>query len=362
MLVSRIGNPTRVPVHTRWDQATNGQADLQKAGNHRNIRDFGFRRRPGRIGHGPAEIEIATSAAVPQGSLMEEVSRQLAVDKGVIVAYRVWRSGDKKRPLVVLLHGLASNMTRWSEFLDHTTLKVSWDILRVDLRGHGESLCRRKLGMEIWCRDLLRVLDVEGYAHAVLVGHSLGAQLTIHFAHNHPARVRGLVLIDPILGPPSTWTMRSRRVLVPVLRLAIASIRRLNRFGLYRRRIPELDLRALDEKTRAELLGEGKLDEMVREYSSLCSDLKHFPTASLLEELIETVRPLPVLASITAPVLVVLSRGVTYVEPAVTRQVIRQFARATAVEVDAYHWPLTERPVETREAIERWCTELQRSG
>jgi pimeloyl-ACP methyl ester carboxylesterase len=187
-------------------------------------------------------------------------------------------------------------MTRWSEFLEHTTLKSSWDILRIDLRGHGQSLCRRKLGMEIWCRDLLRILDDEGYPRAVLVGHSLGAQLAIHFAHQHPAQVSGLVLIDPILAPPSTWTMRSRRVLTPALRMAIASIRLLNRLGLYRRHIPERDLRALDEGTRVELLAAGKMDEMVRKYKSLWPDLKHFPTANFLEEIIETVRPLPTLA------------------------------------------------------------------
>jgi hypothetical protein len=29
--------------------------------------------------------------------------------------------------------------------------------------------------------------------------------------------------------------------------------------------------------------------------------------------------------------------------------------RTTVAEVDCNHWPLTERPVEVREAIERWC-------
>ena len=29
------------------------------------------------------------------------------------------------------------------------------------------------------------------------------------------------------------------------------------------------------------------------------------------------------------------------------------------VPIDAYHWPLTERPVEVREAIESWCAELK---
>jgi len=293
---------------------------------------------------------------------MGETERQLSVDKGVDVTYRVSRFADERRPLVVLLHGLASNMTRWSEFLEFTTLKNAWDILRIDLRGHGQSMCRRKLGMEVWCRDLLRVLETEGYPHAVLVGHSLGAQLAIHFAHDHPGQVSGLVLIDPVLGPPSVGAMRFKRVLAPTLRLAVVVIRQLNRLGVYRRHIPDRDLRALDERTRSELLDAGKVDEMVREYRSLWPDLKHFPTASFFEEILEMVRPLPSLASIAAPVLVVLSRGVTYVDPTVTRSMIRRFGQASTVAVDAYHWPLTERPVETREAIEEWCAELRRES
>jgi pimeloyl-ACP methyl ester carboxylesterase len=349
-------------VRTALDAGFIPDLSLRGDGHFAATRDFRFRRRLGRISHGSFAIEDSAGTAAQQGPFMGEVTRQLGVGKGVTVTYRVWRIADEKRPVIVLLHGVASNLTRWSEFLEHTTLKSSWDILRVDLRGHGQSMCRRKVGMEIWCRDLLRVLDAEDYPHAVLVGHSLGAQLAIHFAHEHPARVRGVVLIDPILGPPLTRTMRLKRVLVPAWRLVITFIRLLNRLGLHRRHIPERDLRALDEKTRAELLAAGKVEEMVRKYRSPWPDLKHFPTASFLEEMIEIVRPLPSLASIAAPVLVVLSRGVTYVDPAVTRHMIGQFGRATTVAVDAHHWPLTERPVETREAIEKWCTELQWSS
>jgi pimeloyl-ACP methyl ester carboxylesterase len=284
----------------------------------------------------------------------------LNVDKGIDVTYRLWRAADERRPVVVLLHGLASNLTRWSEFLEHTTLKDAWDILRVDLRGHGRSLYRCKLRMEIWCRDLLRTLDAERYSNAVLVGHSLGAHLAIHFARRHPARVRGLVLIDPVLGGPSTRTVCWGQSLRPILQLAAAVIRLLNRLGLRRRRIPERDLRALDERTREQLLTSGKIEAMVSQYKSPWPDLKHLPTANFIEATSEMVRPLPSVSDITVPVLVVLSQSATYADPEVTRQMIGQFEQATTVVVDAYHWPLTEKPTETRRAIEDWCAGLTR--
>jgi hypothetical protein len=32
--------------------------------------------------------------------------------------------------------------------------------------------------------------------------------------------------------------------------------------------------------------------------------------------------------------------------------------RATVRQIDCHHWPLTERPIEVRQAIETWCAGL----
>ncbi|MFQ5938372.1 MAG: alpha/beta fold hydrolase [Acidiferrobacterales bacterium] len=291
-----------------------------------------------------------------------EVARSLTAQGDITIHYRLWRQNERRRPLIVLLHGMASNITRWSEFMEYTSLKNDWDMLRVDLRGHGESFYRGKLSAPIWCLDLVRILDAEGYSKALLIGHSLGAQIAMQFAHTYWQRASGLVLIDPVLGKASRgitlWAIRLR----PLIRFLIFVIRTLNRLGLRRRLIGKRDLRALDQKMRATLLAAGKLEQMVREYSSPWPDLKHFPTASYLEEILEMVRPLPALAEINVPVLVVLSKGVTYTDPAITRELIAQFPRASTVVIDAYHWPLTERPVEVREAIEAWCVTIKQGA
>ena len=93
-----------------------------------------------------------------------------------MVAYRLWRPGGPRR-VVVLLHGLASNATRWSELVAHTSLRADWDLLRLDLRGNGASVWRGRLGMREWCADLAEILDAEGCARGVLVGHCLGANV-----------------------------------------------------------------------------------------------------------------------------------------------------------------------------------------
>ena len=284
-----------------------------------------------------------------------EMIRTLSTADGAMLGYRLFRGTAAPRRLIVLLHGVASNMSRWSEFVEHTSLKETWDLLRPDLRGHGESFTRGRLSLEIWCRDLRDILDAEGYDQALTIGHSLGAQVAVQFAARYPARVRGLALIDPIFHQALRGGMRVLSRLRPAVSLLAALIRLLNRLGLRRRHIPVRDLRKLDEKTRQDLLAAGKQREMIELYSSPWEDLKFFPIASFLQELIEITRPLPALAEIKVPILALLSTGITYTDPGITQKMLAGYAQVQTVTVDAYHWPLTEKPRQVREAIEKWC-------
>lgn len=292
--------------------------------------------------------------------MLEELKSQQMPDR-TIVRYRLQRAIPPSHGVVVLIHGMASNMTRWSEFVDHTRLKEHWDILRIDLRGHGESFSRTRIGMRVWSDDLLHVLDSEHYPRAVLVGHSLGAHVAAHFAARHPNRIAGLALLDPAFHDTLRGKLRFARLLTPLMWLAIAGLRLLNALGLRRRAFPHRDLRALDEETRRELLDAGNPEEFVRQYSSPFSDFKFFSVAHYLQELLETLRPLPSLAEMHAPTLVLLSAGVTYTDPEVTKRMIEKWPNAVTKTVDAYHWPLTEKPQEVREAIEAWCDGLRAS-
>jgi esterase len=284
-----------------------------------------------------------------------ETIRILPAADGITLSYRLLRGAAAPRRLIVMLHGVASNMSRWSEFVEHTSLKQTWDLLRPDLRGHGESFLRGRLSLEIWCRDLRDILDAEGYEQALLIGHSLGAQVAVQFAARYPARVRGLVLIDPIFHQALRGGMRVLSRLRPAVSLLAVLLRSLNWLGLRRRHIPVRDLRKLDEKTRQDLLAAGKQKEMIELYSSPWEDLKFFPTVSFLQEVIEISRPLPTLAEIKVPILALLSSGITYTDPGITQKMLAGNAQVQTVTVDAYHWPLTEKPQQVREAIEKWC-------
>ncbi len=291
---------------------------------------------------------------------MIEISRTLTVRDGAVIAYRVLR-GAAPRPAIILIHGMASNLTRWSEFVEETSLKNSRDIIRIDLRGNGRSVFRGPITIEAWADDIAAVLAAEGYPRAVLVGHCLGANLALHFALRHSARTEGLVLIEPLY--PHSFAGGLKRIqpygfLLPPL---IALLRVLNRIGLHRRSLPQLDLRELDRETRALMAAQGSSKAITKRYASILSDLKFLPTTAYLQSLRELFRLLPSLLDIKKPVLLMFSTGKVFSDPAVARELCEMLENCSTVVIDSHHWIPTEKPVEMRTAIEEWCAKLKSS-
>jgi pimeloyl-ACP methyl ester carboxylesterase len=281
----------------------------------------------------------------------------MRMSEGVVIAYRLWRPGPTRR-LLVLLHGVASNMTRWSEFVAATTLRASWDLLRVDLRGHGLSLHRGRIGMPEWCADLATILAAEGYAHAVVAGHCLGANIAIEFAVRYPAKSAGLVLIEPMFRAALTGHMRQTARFRSLFLPAAGFLRALNALGIHRRRLAPLDLEALDRKTRGAIARGGTADALLAQYASPLLDLRTTPSLAYLRGLIAVTRRLPELSAITAPVLALLATGSSFSDPIATEAALAALPHLQLVKLPARHWIPTEAPEAMRLAIERWCTAL----
>jgi len=282
------------------------------------------------------------------------MERHIDTADGCSLSYWLRRAPHQPAPVILMIHGAASNHTRWSELVDMTSLSTSWDLLRPDMRGNGRSFYRGRLDLGIWSRDLEEILDAEKCSRALLVGHSLGAQIAIQFAHDFPERVLGLSLIDPVarcaLIGPKRWLAVTR----PLFQAAIRVARGLNALGVRRRQIPDRDLRELDQETRA-ALGEGQsADEIAKRYSALGPILRFEPTANYLQQLVATTADLPDLTQITVPVQVLLSKGITFADPQINRRELGRFPDVHFTDIDANHWPLTESPDQVREAIEEW--------
>jgi pimeloyl-ACP methyl ester carboxylesterase len=259
----------------------------------------------------------------------------------------------------VLVHGLASNHTRWNEFVSTTRLRDSWDLLRVDLRGFGDSVTRRRTGFAEWARDLAAILDAEHAARAVVVGHCLGANVAAHFAARYPTMTDGLVLIEPMFREALTGMARTFMPARPLVQALATLVRGVNRLGVHRGRLATLDLEQLDREARAVTDAKG-MDAFPEErYGSALEDLKYTPTAAYLTGLVALAEPMPDLRRIVAPVLALLSTGGRFGDPAITARRLADLPRGETRTLTARHWIPTECPVEMREAIDGWCSTMR---
>lgn len=249
-------------------------------------------------------------------------------------------------------------MTRWSEFVARTTLRGSWDLLRLDLRGYGQSARRGRLTMAEWCADLAALLEAEGYPRAVVAGHCLGANIAVELAVRCPGTVAGLALVEPMLRDALTGGMRRIARLRPLFVPAVWLIRALNALGVHRRRLAPLDLEALDRQTRAALAAPGATAALLDQYASPWLDLRSTPTSTYLQSLLAVSGRLPALSRVTSPVLALLSTGSLFSDPEATARLLAALRQGEVVRLDARHWIPTEAPAAMRRAIEGWCAGL----
>jgi pimeloyl-ACP methyl ester carboxylesterase len=225
-----------------------------------------------------------------------------------------------------------------------------------DMRGNGASMTRGRQGMSLWCADLADVLDAEGASSAVVVGHSLGAQIAAQFERHYPETVAGLALIDPVFQRALKGRQRLVRRYRWVLQGLALLIRALNAIGVHRRHVHDRDLRELDAETREAIAGSESFEEIARRYGALGPILRHMPTANYIRQGLATVSPLPDPADIGVPVLVLISGGTTLADLDVNRTEAARFPNSEIVMLEANHWPLTEAPDAVRRALEDWVT------
>lgn len=108
--------------------------------------------------------------------------------------------GDPAAPAVVLVHGIGVS-ERYFRPLSGELARDRW-VLVPDLPGFGRSpRPRRAPTVEQMADAVLAVLAARRTGPAVLVGHSMGAQVVLAMAARAPDQARAVVLIGPVVDP-----------------------------------------------------------------------------------------------------------------------------------------------------------------
>lgn len=126
--------------------------------------------------------------------MAEPFDRKTTVAGGHRIAYL--ESGPADGPVVVLLHGLASDAGTWDKAMGPLAAR-GLHVFAVDLLGHGES--DKPPGgylLNDFADSLATFLDALELPAATLCGHSFGGAIAMFFGSGHPERVERVVLVS----------------------------------------------------------------------------------------------------------------------------------------------------------------------
>jgi pimeloyl-ACP methyl ester carboxylesterase len=88
-------------------------------------------------------------------------------------------------------------------------LAAQFHVFASDARGHGFTTLpansQTNANWTTYRDDLVQLLDTLDGAPVVLAGHSMGATTSLMAAAKRPARVAGVVLIEPVMVPWQAW-------------------------------------------------------------------------------------------------------------------------------------------------------------
>jgi pimeloyl-ACP methyl ester carboxylesterase len=109
--------------------------------------------------------------------------------------------GGGGEPAVVLVHGWTCDSSTWDSQI--SALAREHRVVVLDLPGHGRSGFPRsgRFTFDLFAAAVDHVRDMAGIERMVLVGHSMGALVTGHYARRYPQRLAGMVGVEGALDP-----------------------------------------------------------------------------------------------------------------------------------------------------------------
>lgn len=107
--------------------------------------------------------------------------------RGIDIHFNRYNNGAKER--IVFLHGFTGSRHSWDEVI--TFLPKTFDILTIDLIGHGETskpMISSRYAVEEQIADLQALFQQLQWSNFTLVGYSMGGRLALSYASQYPVK------------------------------------------------------------------------------------------------------------------------------------------------------------------------------
>ena len=123
---------------------------------------------------------------------MSEPRMVKAKGDGINIQLAIWEGKGKQ---ILCAHGITANSRFWDCLA--SALSPHHRVIALDLRGRGLSdKPATGYSIENHCKDILALMKDQGLKRPVLMGHSLGAFISLVFASQNPKTIDRLILVD----------------------------------------------------------------------------------------------------------------------------------------------------------------------
>lgn len=134
---------------------------------------------------------------------------------GAEVAYA--QQGRLALPPLVLVHGWGASHRFWKYV--YSAFSPRWRVIAPDLTGFGRSeKPDRDYSVEALSAWLLRFMDALKLGPVALVGHSMGATISLLAALAQPERIRKLAVVNPLVVGATAFNRRTKLCMLPGIR------------------------------------------------------------------------------------------------------------------------------------------------
>ncbi len=115
-------------------------------------------------------------------------------------------------PPLVLLHGFTGSSLSWATLAE--TLASQYDIISIDLLGHGKSECPQqpvRYSIQHAASDVLAIVERLDLQTISLLGYSMGGRLALYLAQQYPEIIKTLLLESASPGIAGVHERKLRR-------------------------------------------------------------------------------------------------------------------------------------------------------
>ncbi|OOF37893.1 alpha/beta hydrolase [Rodentibacter rarus] len=238
------------------------------------------------------------------------------------------------QPTLVFIHGLFGDMNNLGviarAFSEH------YDILRVDLRNHGQSFRNELMDYTLMAEDLFSLIQHLNLAKVILIGHSMGGKTAMKLTALHPEIIEKLIVID--IAPLPYGNQGHQDVFQ----------------GLFAVKNAAPQTRQQAKSILEEHIGDPAVIQfMLKSFEPTSAEFFRFHLSALFNQYPHLMDWQNVL--VETPTLFIRGGNSSYIKPENTEAILAQFPHATSFTINGCgHWVHAEKPDFVIRAIHRF--------